>query len=123
MSKQGREVKWIPFNLLLNKVIGFGKRIGDYRIVVTSDYGKIIVDYRNFKALLPVYREYLMVEDFERWLKRGFIVIAVFSPSKRYRYFVPQKYYILNAKNGNTVCACNGINTYMFLEGRSDYFR
>jgi hypothetical protein len=117
MSKQGREVKWIPFNLLLNKVKGFRRRFGNYKVVVTSGYGDILVNDNNFKALVPVQGKYYRADDFKKWLDRGFIVVVFHNVDHGNR-----KYYILNAKKGNRVCTCNGIYADMFLKGKSDYF-
>jgi hypothetical protein len=130
-TQDKEEIKWISVNLLSNKIQYPAKKYGNYIVARFSNYGDILIDKRNLKALvLTIDRPYVVAENFEEWLKRGFVVITLFH--KRLAdgsYYQAEssnqnKRYILNAKDGSMVCAGYILSdyTYEFLRGKTDYF-
>ncbi|MGB9756132.1 MAG: hypothetical protein ACPLXO_04525 [Desulfurella sp.] len=112
MGKQGKQFKWIPANLLLNKIRHSKEGSGNYSIVVLSNNNNVLIDRKNLIALV-IDRSYRIDNNFKRWLKRGFIVV---------QHKKERNDYILDAKDGSLVCICNIFEPYAFLAGKSDYF-
>jgi hypothetical protein len=129
MEEQSREIKWILANLLVNKIQYPAKKYGNYIVTKFSDYGNILIDKRNLKALVSALdKPYFITEDFEKWLKRGFIVIAFLRKKpvdgfyEQAKYSYKKRYYILDVKNSSIVFVGNDIvESDAFLEGKSDY--
>jgi hypothetical protein len=131
MNEQSNEVKWIPINLLSDQVKQVEKNYGNYSVAVLSNGSKVVIDNKNFKALVPTgNRPYTLAKDFEKWLNRGFIVISLLhkrlSNGSYYRakHSHNDKHYVLNAKDGSVVCVGHIFDSDVekFLLGDSDYF-
>ncbi|MGB9756131.1 MAG: hypothetical protein ACPLXO_04520, partial [Desulfurella sp.] len=112
MSKQDKQFKWIPINLLSDKIQRTKKRYGNYKIAVLSDNSDIVIDNNNLKVLV-IGGSYFIDNDFEQWSKKGFIVV---------KHAEENKDYILDAKNCSLVFAGYIIEKEAFLKGTSDYF-
>ncbi|MGB9730209.1 MAG: hypothetical protein ACPL1B_10145 [Thermoprotei archaeon] len=112
MNKQSNEIKWMPVNLLLDQVKKVEKNYGNYKVAVLANGSKVVIDNKNLRALVIDGTYLVAVADFEQWLSKGFIVLQ-----RSYE----DKYYVLNAEDGNLVFVGDVLNSYAFLEDKSDY--
>jgi hypothetical protein len=112
MNKQNKQFKWISINLMLDKIRHVEKRYGDYSIAVLLNGYRVVIDNKNSRVLV-MNGTYLIDKNFEKWFKRGFIVI---------NHAEKNKDYIFNAKDGSLVFAGYIVENEAFLRGTSDYF-
>jgi hypothetical protein len=115
MNKQSNEIEWIPISLLLDKIRYLKKRYNSYSIAILSNNNRVIIDNRNLRALVIDGSYFAVVNDFEKWLNKGFIVI---------QHGYEGKYYVLNTKDGSITRISNMFDPVAqeFLEGKIDYF-
>jgi hypothetical protein len=112
-----KQFEWKEQRGLLKQVIRVKYSYGNYSALLLPDERYVILDRTNSKFLLPSSGSlYTLLDDWNLWIKRGFIVVAF--PTKFFHY----KYYIFSAEDKRFIAQAKEIEARAFLEGRSDYF-
>jgi antitoxin component YwqK of YwqJK toxin-antitoxin module len=112
-----KQFEWKEQTKLLKQAIYMRGSYGNYGALVLPEGRFVILDRKNLKFLLPSSGSlYTLPGDWEKWMKRGFIVVAL------RRAFHLFKYYIFSAHDKRFIVKAKEVKAYKFLESKSDYF-
>jgi hypothetical protein len=112
-----KQFEWKEQKKLLKQAIRVESYYGDYSVLLLPNERFVILDRTNLKFLLPSSGPlYTLPDNWEQWMKRGFIVVAF---HRAFRYF---EYYIFSAQDKRFIVKAKEVEADAFLKDESDYF-
>ncbi|MFU2158833.1 hypothetical protein [Caldisericum sp. AR60] len=116
MKEQDGKLKWVPLNKLFSKAIYIGEILNNYAVVHLSNNHRIILDRRDSNVLVSYEKKYFLPSNWRSWLKRGFLVVALYKRSDK------KSYYIFKAQDKKLVASGVGVEADSFFRRKDKLF-